>query len=81
MASQFRVGPTASSAGVFNGDWVISTAVKELISRGGQPKMFVSASLDQGDDHDRELMNFLRQWIRGRRLAASTSIKEQQESS
>jgi uncharacterized phosphosugar-binding protein len=60
-----RVGPTSTLAGVFIANWIMCTAVQELINRGIQPKVFASANLDKGDDHNRELINFLRHRIRG----------------
>jgi uncharacterized phosphosugar-binding protein len=60
-----RVGPTSTLAGVFIANWIMCTAIQELINRGVKPKVFASANLDQGDDHNRELINFLRHRTRG----------------
>ncbi len=60
-----RVGPTSTLAGVFIVNCLMSLAAEELLRRGAEPPVFVSANLDGADQRNARLVEFLRTRIRG----------------
>ncbi len=59
------VGPVSTLAGIFIGNCIVGLAAEELLRRGIRPPVFVSANLDGGDGHNRDLLAFMRRRIRG----------------
>ncbi len=59
------VGPTSTLAGIFIANSMMVLAARELLDRGIQPPVFVSANVDGGDALNRKLLDMMRQRIRG----------------
>lgn len=60
-----KVAPTSTLAGIFIANSIVALAARELHTRGSRPPVFVSSNLDDGDDANRPLLDFLRQRVRG----------------
>lgn len=60
-----KVGPTSTLAGIFIANSIVALAARELLSRGRRPPVFVSSNLDDGDNANQPLLDFLRQRVRG----------------
>lgn len=60
-----RVAPTSTLAGVFVVNAIVAQAARTLFERGIKPPVFLSANVDNGDDWNAQLIDFLRQRIRG----------------
>jgi uncharacterized phosphosugar-binding protein len=60
-----RVGPTSTLAGAFIANSLVSLAAAELMERGIDPPVFVSANVDGGDARNQRLLEMMKQRIRG----------------
>lgn len=63
--SGFRVCPASTLAAIFIANCISGTAAGILLERGVEPPVFCSANLDEGDQRNRELIDFVRRRIRG----------------
>lgn len=59
------VCPTSTAAGIFIANSIVALAAQELIRRGIDPPVFVSANVDAGDKKNQALHKFLRERVRG----------------
>lgn len=59
------VGPTSTIAGIFVVNSLVVEAARILFDRGLRPPVFLSANVDQGDNWNAPLVDYLRQRIRG----------------
>lgn len=58
-----RVGPTSTTVGACIANAIMVQAVENIVARGGIPPVFVSANLDGGDEHNRQVMEAYREHI------------------
>ncbi len=60
-----HVSPTSTAAGIFIVNSIVALATKMLIDDSLDPPVFTSANVDNGDQRNEALLQFLRERIRG----------------
>jgi uncharacterized phosphosugar-binding protein len=60
-----RVCPASTLAGAFIASCISGLAARELLDRGVDPPVFMSANLNGGDEHNAKLVEFMRRRTRG----------------
>lgn len=63
--SPVRMGPVSTMAGVFIANCISGMAACKLLARGFEPPVFLSANCDGADEHNKPLLDFVRERIRG----------------
>ena len=58
-----KIGPTSTAVGAAMLNAMMTRAVQLVIGAGGVPPVFVSANLDGGEAHNREMMRAYRNQI------------------
>ena len=58
-----KIGPTSTAVGAALLNAMMTRAVQLVIEAGGVPPVFVSANLDGGEAHNREMMRAYRNQI------------------
>ena len=58
-----KMGPTSTIAGSFILNSVVALAVEKMLALGLEPPVYLSANLDEGDEHNRKLLQQYREQL------------------